>query len=78
MELAKYYEVFSAQAKVVLEAGVDLFGESMVSLPYREACEKDDSLSERPVWRDMMVKIKLGLKEVDYLKVIMWDAHCRQ
>ena len=25
-----------------------------------------------------MVKIEPGLKEVDYLKVIMWDIHCPQ
>ena len=71
MELARYYEVFSARAKIALEAGVDLSGGTLVSLTYCKTCEKDDSRPKRPVWGDMMVKIELGLKEADYLKIII-------
>ena len=77
MELAKYYEVFVAQAKVALEAGVDFSSEALVYLKYREDCEKDISLPPQPVWRDPLVKIEMGLKDADYMKIIKYDAECR-
>ena len=76
MELVKYYEVFSARAKVALEAGVDLSSESLVSLKYCESRKKDASLPERPVWRGWLVKIEPSLKEVELMKIIMWDTQC--
>ena len=64
MELAKYYEVFVVHAKVALEAGVDFSSELLVYLKYREDCEKDTSLPPQPEWRDLLVKIEKGLKDV--------------
>ena len=49
-----------------------------MSLTHHENCEKDATLTTRPVWRNMMVKMEPGLKEAALMKVIMWDAHCRQ
>ena len=77
MELAKYYEVFVAQTKVALEAGVDFSSEALVYLKYREDREKDTSLPAQPVWRDPLVKIEMGLKDDDYMKIIKHDAECR-
>ena len=73
-ELAKYYEVFVARAKVALEAGVNFSSESLMYLKYREDCEKDTSLPPQPEYRDPLVKIETGLKEADYLKIIKHDA----
>ena len=78
MELAKYYEVFLARAKVALEAGVDFSSKALVSLKYRENCEKDVSLPEQTIWRDPLVKIEPGLKEAEYMKIIMHDSNCQQ
>ena len=76
MELAKYYEVFVAQAKVALEADVDFSSESLVYLKYREDREKDTSRPPQPEYRDPLVKIEAGMKDVDYLKIINHDAEC--
>ena len=62
MELAKYYKVFAAQAKVALKAGVDFSSEALVSLKYREDCEKNACLPVQPVWRDPLVKIEMGMQ----------------
>ena len=64
MELAKYYGVFLVRAKVALEAGVDFSSEVLVDLKYRKDREKDTSLPPQPEWRDLLVKIEKGLKDV--------------
>ena len=78
MELAKYYEVFAARTKVAVEAGADFSSEALVSLKNCKDCEKDPCLPVQPVWRDLLVKIEPGLKEAEYMKIIMHDSNCRQ
>ena len=70
MELAKYYEVFLAQARVALEVGIDLGDNSLVILSHVKDTEKDLNLTPTPVWRDHMVKIEPGLKEAEYMKSV--------
>ena len=77
IELAKYYEVFVARAKVAVEAGVDLSSESLVYLKYCEDREKDTSLPPQPELGDPLVKIEIVLKDADYMKIIKNDAICR-
>ena len=57
MELAKYYKVILMQTKVALEAGVDFSSEALVTLKYCERRTKDPTPTERPVWRDPLIKI---------------------
>ena len=74
MELAKYYEVFSKQAKAALETGVDLTGELLVILTNHQYEKKDATHTPRPAWRNLMVKIESGLTKGEYMKIILWDA----
>ena len=78
LELAKYLEMFTARAKVALEAGVDFGSESLVNTDYAEKREKDPKLTPRPPWRDPDIKIEMGLTDEEYLKIINWDDHCRR
>ena len=78
MELAKYYEVFAARAKVALEAGVDFSSKELVSLKYREDRERDPSLPPVLVWRDPLVKIESNLKEAELMQIIIHDSNCQQ
>ena len=62
---------------MALEAGVDFSSEALVSLKYREDREKNACLPIQPVWRDPLVKIEMGLKDDDYMKIIRHSADCR-
>ena len=78
MDLSKYFEVFSAQAKVAWIAGVDLGSDSLVSQSHVECAEKDPSFTPPPTWRDPLVKLELGLTLKELWVIVVFDTYCQR
>ena len=76
MELPKYFDVLSAQAKVALEAGVDYGSEAIIGLYQGALWEMDVFISKAPAWRNPLIKLDPKYTTKELWKIAKFDTFC--